>query len=224
MCHRPCGTAIQCHHILQRSDGGGDTADNCIPLCLDCHSAVGHYNPKHPIGTKITASELRRHRDNWYTKVKETGAWQANEEHLKQDRVLYARIKRILRPSWFIGFFRETCLFDTFPLARLEPMERFLARCRDPHFEFLDATVESRKGLLRAELLKLNRVLCTHHTDDGKGEFVSHWLQSMRREWLDNDSFDEAHREALRETEEAMTSAYKAYGEYVRTARRRLGV
>lgn len=61
---------MQLHHIIPESDGGPDTAENCIPLCLDCHEEVGSYNPKHPIGRKFSPEELRLHRDFWFEVVR----------------------------------------------------------------------------------------------------------------------------------------------------------
>jgi len=66
ICRKFCGTRMQLHHIDQESDGGADTLDNCIPLCLDCHAEVGSYNPQHPIGRKFSPDELKRHRDLWF--------------------------------------------------------------------------------------------------------------------------------------------------------------
>jgi hypothetical protein len=57
---------IECHHIVPDSEGGESTLENCIPLCFNCHADVGHYNPKHPKGTKYSSSELRAHRDRWF--------------------------------------------------------------------------------------------------------------------------------------------------------------
>jgi hypothetical protein len=57
---------MQVHHIIQEADGGANTLDNCIPLCLDCHEEVGSYNPKHPIGRKFSSDELKQHRDVWF--------------------------------------------------------------------------------------------------------------------------------------------------------------
>jgi hypothetical protein len=65
VCHKPCGTKIEVHHIVQRAEGGDDSADNAIALCFDCHAEVAAYNPKHPKGRRFTAEELRRHRDQW---------------------------------------------------------------------------------------------------------------------------------------------------------------
>ncbi len=71
ICHQFCGTRIELHHIISQADGGASTLDNCIPLCFNCHADVGHYNPRHPRGTKYTASELRGHRDIWFTAMTE---------------------------------------------------------------------------------------------------------------------------------------------------------
>jgi hypothetical protein len=54
------------HHIQPEADGGPNTIENAIVLCLRCHGEAGHYNPKHPIGTKYSPAELRRHRDEWW--------------------------------------------------------------------------------------------------------------------------------------------------------------
>jgi HNH endonuclease len=70
ICRRFCGTKMQLHHITPESEGGPDTADNCIPLCFDCHEEVGSYNPAHPMGRKFTVEELKRHRDIWFEFVR----------------------------------------------------------------------------------------------------------------------------------------------------------
>ena len=70
ICRKFCGTKIELHHIKPVSEGGGDTYENCIPLCFDCHSDVKSYNEKHPKGKKYTESELIYHRTNWYRLVK----------------------------------------------------------------------------------------------------------------------------------------------------------
>lgn len=66
VCHDFAGRLVNVHHIIQECDGGANDLDNAIVLCLRCHAEAGHYNPKHPLGTKYSPSELRRHRDEWY--------------------------------------------------------------------------------------------------------------------------------------------------------------
>lgn len=71
ICHEFCGTNIECHHIVPESAGGRATLENCIPLCFDCHAEAGHYNVRHPKGTKYSATELRGHRDTWFKTMSE---------------------------------------------------------------------------------------------------------------------------------------------------------
>jgi HNH endonuclease len=65
VCHEFVGRSVNVHHIKQEADGGENTLDNAIVLCLRCHAEAGHYNPRHPLGTKYSPQELRRHRDQW---------------------------------------------------------------------------------------------------------------------------------------------------------------
>ena len=65
ICHDFAGRAINVHHIKQECDDGENNIENAIVLCLRCHSEAGHFNPKHPIGTKYSPKEIKRHRDNW---------------------------------------------------------------------------------------------------------------------------------------------------------------
>jgi hypothetical protein len=58
---------MEIHHIVPREQGGGDSEDNGIPLCLDCHAEVAAYNPKHPKGRQFTPAELRKHKEQWFT-------------------------------------------------------------------------------------------------------------------------------------------------------------
>lgn len=66
VCREFKGVALEVHHIHPAADGGPDTLENAILLCFDCHAAAGHYNPKHPKGSKFSPAELRIHRDNFW--------------------------------------------------------------------------------------------------------------------------------------------------------------
>lgn len=70
VCHRYKGVKIEVHHIIQKADGGPNTFDNAIPLCFDCHSDAGHFNDRHPKGTKFSKQELVKARDTWYELIK----------------------------------------------------------------------------------------------------------------------------------------------------------
>ena len=43
LCGVYAGSKIELHHIKQVADGGDDSAENCIPLCLNCHAEVKAY-------------------------------------------------------------------------------------------------------------------------------------------------------------------------------------
>lgn len=70
ICHNFCGTKMALHHIVQRADGGDDSFDNCIPLCLNCHEDMVKPDPRHVTGKHYSERELRLHRDNWYESVR----------------------------------------------------------------------------------------------------------------------------------------------------------
>jgi|GEM_PF-3775301 len=69
VCNRFKGVGIEVHHIVQEADGGSNQIDNAIALCFDCHCAAGHYNPRHPRGTKFSPDELKVHRERWHSIV-----------------------------------------------------------------------------------------------------------------------------------------------------------
>ena len=66
VCHKFAGRNVNVHHIVQEADGGENTIDNAICLCLPCHADAGHFNSRHPLGTKYSPDELRAHRDQWW--------------------------------------------------------------------------------------------------------------------------------------------------------------
>jgi len=71
VCHEFAGRNINVHHIIPEAKGGPNDLENAISLCLRCHAEAGHYNPEHPLGTKYSPTELRRHRDQWWAHCKQ---------------------------------------------------------------------------------------------------------------------------------------------------------
>ena len=65
------GIKVEVHHIIPANISNDNSLDNAITLCFDCHSDVGHYNPKHPKGNQFTPDELRKHRDRLWRLVQE---------------------------------------------------------------------------------------------------------------------------------------------------------
>ena len=56
---------METEHIVPASQGGPDTIDNAIPLCLECYAEVHLYNDKHPTGRKYHPDELKKHKEQW---------------------------------------------------------------------------------------------------------------------------------------------------------------
>lgn len=72
LCGEYKGLFLQLHHIVPVAKGGDNSADNCIPLCPNCHAQVENYNPKHALVRKYTSTELKAHRDKCYAKYDAT--------------------------------------------------------------------------------------------------------------------------------------------------------
>ena len=66
VCHEFGGRSVNVHHIIQEADGGPNILENAICLCLRCHAEAGHFNARHPLGTKYSPTELKAHRDQWW--------------------------------------------------------------------------------------------------------------------------------------------------------------
>lgn len=70
VCHKSAGLNIEVHHIIPQKQGGNDSIENAIALCFDCHADAGHYFAGHPKGSKLSPSELRKHKEEWFNLVK----------------------------------------------------------------------------------------------------------------------------------------------------------
>ena len=67
ICRQFTPLLIQVHHIVPKEDGGKDSLDNLIPICISCH-AYTHAKPT--MTRKFTSRELRACRDGVYELVK----------------------------------------------------------------------------------------------------------------------------------------------------------
>lgn len=169
ICHKPCSTNIELHHIIQKSDGGEDSFENCIPLCFDCHADVKAYNSHHPKGTKFTESELKRHRDNWYKQVS-MGIVQSNgffnastPQYNESDKILYLKIKEIfsknnciefVQINNFAGFSFDTRIFS--------PFHEFEHKCEYTlDFSFIDSELEQQKLKLFLSIQKFTSIIAS---------------------------------------------------------------
>ena len=96
VCNRYAAVGIEAHHILPKAAGGADTLENAIALCFDCHCAAGHYNPKHPRGTKYSPDELRAQRDRWHAIVEAGKVSESTEAEIEG---LYVRHLVCVEPT-----------------------------------------------------------------------------------------------------------------------------
>lgn len=104
VCHRYKGVKVEVHHIVPQSEGGADDFDNAIPLCFDCHTDAGHYNPRHPRGTRFSSRELRTHRDSWYEIVRRNQIRSPEDEDVLYCRYLVCRSFEALREITVLDF------------------------------------------------------------------------------------------------------------------------
>lgn len=148
LCHKFCGIKIELHHAIQESEGGEDSYENCIPLCFDCHGDMRSYDHKHPKGTKYTPSELKRHRDSWYSRVKSlslTSGYSAEQK--TADIAVYNEIIARLPYSPGIEYLENisfTAHDDAFPI--LGHLRKFMEYGRSPLGEFIEPRLETLRS------------------------------------------------------------------------------
>ncbi len=220
LCHKFCGTKIELHHIVPRSDGGMDEVDNCIPLCFDCHAEVEHYNVRHPRGRKFTAAELRAHRDQWYARQLETSASIRAPESMALDRQVYARLKEILPSDGSIHFIRFNNFAGfSFPLTQLGDLDRFVYACEFPEFEFIDPDHEGLRADLHEHIRAFLQMIGVNtwplkEPGERRNTVPPEW------EYEQPDRFDKV----VDELHQLTSRICDTYDAIVRLARRRLGV
>jgi hypothetical protein len=152
ICHKFCGTKIEVHHIREESEGGENTTENAIPLCFDCHADMRSYDSKHPKGNKYAESELRRHRDNWFEKIKGNIGVADKQSVVETDKQVYAILSKILPWDGSINFIRFNNFAGfSFECAALDDLSEFQHQCKNPTFEFIDPDLEA----FRSSLLEL---------------------------------------------------------------------
>lgn len=190
ICEKYAGTHIELHHIKQKADGGKDTEDNCIPLCFDCHSEVGSYNPHHPKGTKYSEEELKTIRDEFYQKVtkwprRPDNIPESDLQLLKEFREDYGEILEYCKRKDFLSELIKLDLGDRIEILWDEKWSR-------KDFFFLTHDLETLKNKILDELNELNTYLSpvfyTYHENSGqlifkngttkKGENLGEILQS----------------------------------------------
>jgi hypothetical protein len=216
LCHKYCGLKIELHHIQQKSEGGEDTLENCIPLCFDCHGDMRSYDHKHPKGTKYTPSELKRHRDNWYEKVKNSPSPTYSTEHLSLDKRVFLSILELLPYDWIIRVLDRSQLCVPFPSSIFSEFDRFVIEMDDPSMEFIDTDLEGMRVVLRENVQELADFLAKNTWPTGNDK------QSVPVEW--EDTQPERLHSVTSKIASLSSQVVKDYQTLVREGRKRLGV
>jgi HNH endonuclease len=215
LCHKFCGLKIELHHIIQASEGGLDTFENCIPLCFDCHGDMRSYDHKHPKGTKYTPSELKRHRDKWYAKAAGAVSLAGAEATATEDRKVFAWLVLALPYEGVVSLLERKDFGAPFQLQSLDALDRFLHEAQSPHNEFLDSDLEALRAELISRVRSFDLYLSLNTFPMSNPAF-----QAVPREWEDQQP--KRFVETIDKLNELSKQAAIAYHALVRESRRRL--
>jgi hypothetical protein len=209
---------MEIHHIILKSEGGKDTFENGIPLCLDCHADQRSYDSKHPKGSKYTRSELISHRDSWYAKVVSSPPAVYTSDSKQLDAEVFAIIKQIVRWDGSIKVAREHIFSVPFRYEWFEEFEIFQNRCSDPAFEFIDADLE----ILMAEFKDaidnfMNLIHKNGFVFDDNMDYMA-----VPQQWKVRQT--DVFYKAVKDLEDAGGRVGTVFDSLIRTGRRKVGV
>lgn len=228
ICHKFCGTKIELHHIKQKAYGGDDTLDNCIPVCFDCHADMGKADPKHPKGKRYSEEELKHHRDNWYEKVKKSGANTTENKIHREDIELFQSICDLFTPE-VKHWLSEFDIGGSHPYEVFDPLVNYLNNCNDPFFEFIDSELEKLRGNLCSCIKEFlaYKAMNTFVTMIGEERYcVTRDWKINHEDWVPRSmSYEEysvQYAEEAQTLNELATNVWTVYCEFVRHGRRRL--
>lgn len=219
LCEHEKGVNIECHHIIPRASGGEDTFDNCIPLCFDCHSKVGAYNPKHPKGNKFTPEELKIRRDSFYQRIASGEfpqyTYNMGSGYNPEDKELYQKIKGLFQSPNLQYYLTEVDLGNDFDNSIFYPLNELMQYNDDPDYEFVDCEIENYKKILFDAVDKFlsYKAVNTFPTDIGT-QAIYTWK---------NDDYD--FKESLHinmEFNDLATAIWDAYKAFVGICKRKL--
>lgn len=228
ICHKFCGTKIELHHIEQQAYGGKDTLENCIPLCFDCHADMGKADPKHPKGKKYSIEELKRHRDNWYKKVKNNtfGGNDNKKIVFREDAQLFKKICDMFNPSvkhWLI----TESIEGAHPFDVFMEFDQYLYNAyKDPFSEFINPELEKMRGNLISaikEFLTFKSINTFVKNVCGQQLCVTHqWLVNHDNLPLPSKQSEEClarFEQEAKTLDELATRLWETYCEFVRQGR-----
>lgn len=230
VCHKFKGVKMELHHIKLKSEGGEDSFENAIPLCLDCHAEQSSYDHLHPKGTKYSREELKMHRDKWYdvvrvgghlpTKIdasvdlrKEVGVVVTTPDCRIADlffkKLPFNRSIDFIRHNDFSGF--------SFKLSSLDDLHEFEYICKNPSFCFDDSELEQLKNELLMHVQGFTMLIAIN-------TFPTHsigWC-SVPKEWEGDQP--ERFNCVVNSIHDSARSIVSCYSNMVLMIRRKLGV
>jgi len=214
---------MQCHHIEPHAEGGEDTFDNCIPLCLECHGEVEAYNTKHPIGTKYTPTELRRRRNEWYEALKNPSLTVLNAKHVNIDRDMVKRLCQVCSPRTMQAYFCGRDCAYPFEKAILDALDDFCEFRNRVESHFLDPALESLFAEFNAAVLQMIRTL--RGADIFKEtESVLHFPKQYPQDPQEHPAYLRSWDRRVNLASKAANRLYRAYEELIHECRLRLEI
>lgn len=232
ICHKFCGTKIELHHIKQVAYGGEDTLENCIPLCVDCHSDMGKADPKHPKGKRYTENELKGHRGNWYKKV-ESGLLTScyhEKGDCHADIQLFQKICDIFTDDIRM-WLSELDIGGSHPYSVFDPFSLLLHKCDDPFYEFLNVEIEKLKGNLVSSLkafMSFKSANTFVKTVAGQELFVTRQWMTNHEDWVPQsmsyEEYSKLYEDQANTLNDLASKVWDNYCEFVRQSRRILNV
>lgn len=223
-CEESQGITVECHHIIPQAEGGDDSFDNCIPLCLNCHGIVGggSYNSKHPRGSKISLNELKRRRDMFYERVKRNEIpvknvpiYNTPKSPNKYDIELFEKIHVIFIDRNLEYYLTDFDLGNDFDNEIFKPLWDFAYMMNNPSSVFIDTELESLKQILAKAVAQFNTYKATNTISTSLG------TQALKC-WKNKSYSYEDCRKMNREFNDLASEVWNAYSQLIIACRRNL--
>jgi len=142
-CEKYCGINIEVHHIIPEANGGENTVENAIPLCFDCHSEIGSYNPKHPKGNKYSEDEIKDIRNAFYEKAK--GLKHSGKNLTEYDKELFKEFDLDITAK--LEYIIETDFSSEYVDINLgDDFNEIIKKWSKKKYKFEDRNLENLKG------------------------------------------------------------------------------
>lgn len=220
ICHKFCGTKMELHHIILKSELNDDSADNCIPLCFDCHADQKSEDFKHPKGTKYSTNELKGHREKWYNLATQnlgTGTL----DHLEQDKHLYLSFYRKMPPNPTIWYLRNLDFnIKKFDLNKLSSMSILInENILEPWMYFFDSDLHAKFTELISIMTSFEETIQNETSPYGDGSYD---FQCVPRE-LEKEE-PKRYRETVMKLNKLGDEIVSTYSDFLSLGRKKLGV